>query len=424
MASPSPRRVRGSLQGLIFTQLFALGCVFPLVSYYMQSVLHFDAMATSLVLAGSTVAAISTPLVAAFIADRVVSSRILLLICSVLAALANFALLLSQDFPSFFLSWFLMSIAQGPIGGLLNALSFHHLDNGVRDFGGVRLWGTVGWIAAGWTLSLAWLILPLLLPHSETADFKPLMFLLASLGSLGTALLALTLPRGGTRNRTRERLSLSDLVPREAFQIIRTRLFVVLLLMTVGNSIMDRFFFFGAAPYLPLAGFPEGSVMAVMTVGQLVEIPILMILGRSLTKLGFRNGLLVGLVLQAFRPLLLAVPGPLTALAGLALHGVLVGFVQTAIIMIANQECTPASRSGINQIFMFFYGGVANLIGSLGAGFLMDTIQRLVGTESAPDQQVWSWYWLGAVVVGLVFLGLFLAFYPSHSSMARRKMAP
>lgn len=401
MASP-PRHVRRSLQGLIFTQLFALGCVFPLVSSYMQSVLHFDAMATSLVLAGSTVAAISTPLVAAFIADRVVSSRILLLICSVLAALANVALFFSHDFSSFFWSWLLMSIAQGPMGGLLNTLSFHHLDDGVRDFGGVRLWGTVGWISAGWILSLVWLILPVLLPHSAIDEFKPLMFLMASLGSLGTGLLALALPRGGIR--VRERPGLAGLVPREALQIIRTRLFVVLLLMTVGNSILDRFFFFGAAPYLPLAGFPESSVMAVMTVGQLVEIPILMILGRYLTKMGFRDALLVGLLLQAVRPLLFAIPGPFSAVAGLALHGVLVGFVQTAIIMIANQECSATSRSGVNQIFAFFYGGVANLMGSLGAGLLLDAVQR-----------VWAWYWLGASLVGLLFLGLYVLLYPRGS---------
>lgn len=402
MASVSPRRIRRSLQGLIFTQLFSLGCVFPLVSYYMQAVLHFDAMATSLVLAGSTVAAISTPLVAAFIADRLVSSRVLLLLCSALAAAANFALFLSHDFPSFFWSWLLLSIAQGPMGGLLNTLSFHHLDDGVRDFGRVRLWGTVGWILAGWSLSLAWLILPLLLPQNSVEDFQPLMFLLAALGTLGTGLLALVLPRGGRQAVSNS--GLAGLVPREAFQIVRSRLFVVLLLMTAGNSILDRFFFFGAAPYLPQAGFPESSVMAVMTVGQLVEIPILMILGRYLTKLGFRNGLLIGLVLQAVRPLLLAVPGPFTALAGLALHGVLVGFVQTAIVMVANHECSPASRSGVNQIFAFFYGGVANLVGSLGAGLLMESVDH-----------VWTWYWLGSAVVGLVFVVLFVQLYPRRT---------
>lgn len=418
----SAKQIHRSLKSIIFAQIFTMGCVYPVVSYYMQSVLHFDAMAASVVLAGSTIAAITTPLAAAFVADRLVSSRALLVACNLLGGAANLFLVFSHDFAGFFAGWLLMSIAQGPAGGLINTLAFRHLEDGVRQYGPIRLWGTVGWIAAGWLLSLAWMVLPLLFPAADPAGFKPLIFALALAGSLAGALLALTLPPDGVRAPAAR--GLRALVPVEALAAVKTRLFVVLIALYAGNSIMDRFFFFGAAPYLPVAGFPPDSVLAVMTVGQLVEIPVLAVLGRYLTRMGFRNGLLVGLLLQVLRPLLLALPGPASALAGLCLHGVLVGFVQLSLVMQANHHCDAASRSGVNQIFAFFYGGVANLAGSIGAGAVLGAVDRHPHAGAPTDQASWSLYWLCAAGVGLVLVAAFLLWYPRRADGGRPAADP
>jgi hypothetical protein len=41
-----------------------------------------------------------------------------------------------------------------PCYGLCNSLAMRHLRDPGRDFGGVRLWGTTGWLVAGWLVSL------------------------------------------------------------------------------------------------------------------------------------------------------------------------------------------------------------------------------------------------------------------------------
>lgn len=400
---------------MMFAQFFTIGCVNPVISLYLQHHLHFDALATGIILSGSTLAAFTTPLVAAFIADRLVSSRILLAACNLLAAGANLILAGSTDFAGFFAAWMVLAVVQGPVPGLVTTLAFHHLDDGVRQFGPVRLWGTIGWVAAGWLLSLAWMLVPLCFPGLAPGASQPLIFWLATAGSLATAAMGLLLPgsQGQARAVRPEGADLwQTLLPREALQALRSPLFVVLALLYFGGGLMDRLFYFGAAPYLPLAGFPEGSVVAVLTLGQLVEVLMLAFLGKLITRLGFGRGILLGLVLQTLRPLLLAIPGPVSALTGIALHGVIVGFIHMGIIMQVNQHCDFASRSGVNQIYNFLFAGLASLAGNLGGGLVLRLAQADPAGTSGPGQAGWTVYWLASAACGLVFVAVFLLWYP------------
>ena len=56
----------------------------------------------------------------------------------------------SRDFWPFFFLMLLHSLFYVPTISITNSIAFAHLKDAQKDFGLVRLWGTIGWIAASW----------------------------------------------------------------------------------------------------------------------------------------------------------------------------------------------------------------------------------------------------------------------------------
>jgi MFS family permease len=78
--------------------------------------------------------------------------------------------------PTFELLFWLMlghCLLFAPTVALTNSLAFHHLPNGEKDFGSVRLWGTIGWIVGGVVFGFGWLGLSAWAPHLVASLPRP-----------------------------------------------------------------------------------------------------------------------------------------------------------------------------------------------------------------------------------------------------------
>ena len=74
----------------------------------------------------------------------------LLAVLHVIGGVAMFAMALQTSFWPFLLLMLVYQLAFMPTLSLTNAIAFHHVKDARDDFGKIRLWGTIGWIAASW----------------------------------------------------------------------------------------------------------------------------------------------------------------------------------------------------------------------------------------------------------------------------------
>ena len=163
------------LSAMMFLQFFVFGCTLPIFSLYMKDYLHFSGAQSGIILAMSAIPAFFAPLISSFIADRLISAERLLICCNIAGAAAMSALYFQSEFYSVLFFYLLYSLLTGPAIALTTAITFHHAPEAVKKFGGIRLWGTLGWFMAAWVFRYLW-------SAKETAEI--LRSALASLLSL------------------------------------------------------------------------------------------------------------------------------------------------------------------------------------------------------------------------------------------------
>jgi len=152
-ASPAgpavPPLVRTRLSVMMFLQYAIWGAWLPILWPFLAGYRQFEAGQIANMFAVGAVGAIIAPFVAGQIADRYFATEKFLAISHVLGAVLIWFLASISTYYGFLVFSLLYSIVYAPTLALTNSISFHHLPDRDRDFGKVRLWGTIGWIAVG-----------------------------------------------------------------------------------------------------------------------------------------------------------------------------------------------------------------------------------------------------------------------------------
>ena len=64
---------------------------------------------------------------------------------------------LQTDYESWLVLSIIYSVLYMPTLALSNSITFAHIDDQENDFPKIRVWGTIGWIAASWAFPMIWL---------------------------------------------------------------------------------------------------------------------------------------------------------------------------------------------------------------------------------------------------------------------------
>ncbi len=248
-----------------------------------------------------------------------------------------------------------------PAYGLANALAMRNLTDPGREFGAVRSWGTVGWMAVGWVVSLVMAASGS--TRSGQGAFEA--FWVAAAFSAAVSLYVLTLPHTppldvGPRAGD-EPGAVAEIVARPGVAIVLFASFGVYLTMPVVYQVIPNYF--------ERSGLPRAWVTAAMTLGQTTEIALLFALPRLIRRVGMKVTMALGIAAWFIRFGTLAMVPPLwLAVAGMLFHGVGIACFTVGAQMFLDARAPGQRRASAQALFLVATSGAGAFLGSLLTG--------------------------------------------------------
>src|SRR6516164_2875676 len=363
--------VRIKLSAMMFLQFFIWGAWYPLIFGYLPS-LGFGEWEQPLILGTFNVAAVLALFFSTQFADRNFAAERFLSFSHLVGGLSILALFWikkpddgeSAAFWPFFGLLLLHSIFYVPTISITNSIAFANLRDPQKDFGPVRLWGTIGWIAAAWPLFF-------LLQGKEGAEFRQatsFIFVVAGTASLVLALFSLTLPRTPPKpaGATGERLAWL-----EAMRLLAIPFVLVLFIVTFFDSAVHQIYFSWTERFLTTpsdkygVGISGEWAMPVMSIGQIAEIGTLAFLALALKRLGWWYTMVIGILGHAVRFTVFAlVPYAVPAILATLLHGICYAFFFATVYMFVDEFFPKDARSSAQGLFNVLILGAGPFIGN------------------------------------------------------------
>ena len=144
--------IRAKLSVMMFLELVIYGSWLPLLGLYIgNEYLKFTDDQQGWVFNAFAIASITGMFFGGQLADRYFAQERFLGFSHLIGGLAMLGLAYQKTFWPFFGLMLLHCFFYVPTMSVTNAIAFANIKDS-RDFGFIRLWGTVGWIAASWPL--------------------------------------------------------------------------------------------------------------------------------------------------------------------------------------------------------------------------------------------------------------------------------
>src|SRR5713101_1444170 len=140
---------RFKLSVMMFLEFFIWGAWLPKIFDYLAT-LKFNTLEQALIMNAFALASITAMFFSNQFADRNFAAEKFLAFSQLVGGVAILALTWVTDFWPFFLLMLVHSLFYVPTISITNSIAFANLKDPQKEFGPVRLWGTIGWIAASW----------------------------------------------------------------------------------------------------------------------------------------------------------------------------------------------------------------------------------------------------------------------------------
>jgi len=384
-----------------FFQFYIWGSWLISLGNYMGGNLGFSGLQIGSIYTTMGIASLFMPGLLGIVADRWMNAEKVLGICHIGAAAFLIYASTLTNFPGFYFAMLFHAFLYMPTIALNNSVSYSLLEkngrNIVKEFPPIRVWGTVGFVLAMWTVDIfGWTQSPLQLYVSAGAG----LFL---------GIYAFTMPAVKPA-RIAVKKSLSSALGLDAFVLFKQRRMAVFFLfaMLLGAALQITNAFGG--PFLD--GFkvthPNSFAVAhpnmLLSISQISETLFILSIPFFLSRFGIKRIMLFSMIAWVLRFFLFGLGDPDDRLwllvLSMVIYGMAFDFFNISGSLFVEREADPTIRSSAQGLFMIMCNGVGALIGGLASGWIVDYF-TVNGIKNW--QNIWFTFAAYALILAITF---------------------
>jgi NHS family xanthosine MFS transporter len=395
--------IKFRLTALNFLQFFIWGSYLTSLGGYMFVTLKFQGSDIGNAFLTLGIASIIMPGVLGLLADKYINAEKLQGMCHILGAFALFYASKVNSPSAMFLAMLFVCIAYMPTISLNNTVSYSVLKSNDLDpqksFPPIRVWGTIGFIAAQWlTDFFGW-----------TLTANQLVF--AAGASLITGFYCFTLPPSKPQN-TNSKNSLKSILGLDALVLLKEKrmamFFGFSLLLGAALQVTNQW---GVAFIDSFKSFPEFAGTwgvrhsnILISISQISETAFIVTIPFFLRKFGIKKVMLISMLAWVLRFGLFGFGDPGSGVIFLVLSMIIYGmafdFFNISGSLYIENEADSKLRGSAQGLFMMVTNGIGAMIGSFASGRILDAL-------TVDGKSDWSSFWyifaLYALIISILF---------------------
>lgn len=355
------------------------------------------------------IASLFMPALAGIIADRWINAEKLLGVFHFFGAIALFLLPQTASPAAMFSLMLVNMIFYMPTISLSITVAYSALKNEnldvIKEYPPIRVWGTIGFIVAMWTVSLL---------KIETSAAQ---FYVAGGASLLLAFYSFTLPKCAVSKQVGKK-SLVDSLGLNAFRLFKDKKMAIFFIFSMflgaalqltnayGDTFIHDFAKIPAFKDLLAVKYPA----IIMSISQISETLFILAIPFFLKRFGIKKVMLMSMLAWVLRFALFGYGDPAGGLWMIILscivYGMAFDFFNISGSLYVEKETDSSMRASAQGLFMMMTNGFGAIMGSVLSGFMIDSFFKNE-TGDFQWQGIWLTFALYSLVVAVLFAIVF-----------------
>ena len=355
---------RFKLAIMMFLQFFIWGAWYVTAPNFLGTI-GFNASDFGWTYAVGPIAGIITPLFVGMVADRFFAGEKVLGVLHLAGAglmyFASQLMVTATPSPSNInIVFFLYMLTYFPTLALTNTIAMRNMQDPAKEFPVIRVFGTIGWIAAG--LVLTWTSL-------ETTVG---MFQLTAASALVLGILSFVLPN--TPPNREQKTSVGQILGVDAWKLLKDKTYLTFIISSILICIPLAFYYQIASRVVEMSQLPIGQTMSY---GQMSEIFFMLLVPLFYVRLGVKKMLAIGMLTWVARYALFSLGAPIEnrimIILGVAIHGICYDFFFVTGQIYTDKKAADPIRAQAQGLLVMLTLGIGMFVGAKAAAYVEST---------------------------------------------------